>query len=62
MEIHTSQECQRYWRDVFADQIETVLRSYWPHETDDDLDRAMWFREGLKYSLMIIRHDMYNED
>ena len=62
MEIHTSTECQKYWRDIFADQIENVLRSYWPHENDADLDRNAWFREGLRYALMIIRHDVYEDN
>lgn len=61
MEIHTNKECQKYWREVFASQIEDTINSYYPQERDDDLDRIRWFLEGLRYASMIIRWDETEE-
>ena len=57
MEMHTDDECQKYWRDVFAHQLEEAHNVHWPQETDTDAERSKWFREGIRYAMMIIRWD-----
>jgi hypothetical protein len=57
MEIHSDNECQKYWREVFASQIEKTTNSYHVQEKDEDVDRIRWFLEGLRYASMIVRWD-----
>jgi hypothetical protein len=57
MEIHSDDECQKYWREVFASQIEKTINSYHIQEKDADVDRIRWFLEGLRYASMIVRWD-----
>ena len=59
IEVHSSDECQKYWRDRFADQIQECIDAPWSVEHDGGLE-AQWFREGMKYVMMIIRFD-YDE-
>jgi hypothetical protein len=61
MEIHTNDECQKHWREIFASQIESAINSYYPQENDNDMDRIRWFLEGLRYASMIIRWDETEE-
>jgi len=61
MEIHTNDECQKHWREIFASQIESTINSYYPQENDHDRDRIRWFLEGLRYASMIIRWDETEE-
>lgn len=56
--IHYEDECQKYWREVFSDQIQQAVDAKWPEETDTDIERARWFREGLKYAMMIVRWEV----
>ena len=57
VEMHSDDECQKYWREVFASQIEKTINSYHLEEKDNDIDRIRWFLEGLRYASMIIRWD-----
>lgn len=56
-EIHTSDECQKYWRDRFADQLDEAQRRDWGADDDENMDRANWFNEGIRYAMLIIRWD-----
>jgi hypothetical protein len=57
MEIHSDNECQKYWRERFASQIEQTINSYHVEERDEYSDRIKWFLEGLRYASMIVRWD-----
>lgn len=61
MNLHTGEECQKIWRDAFSEQLENALEAFWPEETDTDIDRAKWFREGIRYAMMIVRWDYLEE-
>ena len=60
MEIHSDEECENNWREIFSKQIEDVLNSHWPVENDDDFHRVKWFQEGLRYAMMVVRWDSVN--
>jgi len=57
MEIHSDDECQQYWRERFASQIDQTINSYHIQEQDKDTERIRWFLEGLRYASMIVRWD-----
>jgi hypothetical protein len=57
MDIHSDNECQKYWRDRFSEQIEECIDAPFMEEYSQ---QAEWFRQGLNYAMMIIRWD-YDE-
>ncbi len=57
VEMHTSDECQKYWRDRFSEQIEGCIN---PPFAEEYSQQGQWFAQGLKYAMMIIRWD-YDE-
>lgn len=59
--MHMGDECQAFWRARFAEQLEGVVNTKWPEETDTETDRAKWFREGVRYAMMIVRWDSDDE-
>lgn len=59
MDIHSDDECQKYWRDRFSQQIQECIDSPWGEEYNDSAE-ANWFRQGMRYAMMIIRWD-YDE-
>jgi len=61
MELHSGDECQKHWRNRFADQLDEAQRQTWGSEADDNSERAGWFREGIRYASMIIRWDSDDE-
>lgn len=61
MELHTDDQCQRHWRSVFSAQLDQAHETEWPSDTDENEERARWFREGIRYAAMIIRFDMVDE-
>jgi hypothetical protein len=54
MEMHSDNECQKYWRDRFSEQIEECIEAPYMEEYSQ---QSEWFRQGLKYAMMIIRWD-----
>lgn len=54
MEIHSNEECEKYWRDRFSQQIEECIATPWENGSDYNQE-ANWFRQGLTYAMMIIR-------
>lgn len=63
MEMHSSEDCQKYWRDRFAEQLEESLQRDWGIlESDPDFQTVKWFREGIKYALIVVRWDYDDED
>jgi hypothetical protein len=57
VEMHSNDECQKYWRDRFSEQIEECIETPF---AEDYSSEAEWFKQGLKYAMMIIRWD-YDE-
>jgi len=57
MEVHSDDQCQKHWREIFASQIEEAIYFHVPQETDQEIERIRWFVEGLRYAAMIIRWD-----
>ena len=60
MEIHSNEECEKYWRDRFSQQIEECIDTPWENGNDYRKE-ANWFRQGLTYAMMIIRWDYDSE-
>ena len=60
MDIHASDECEKYWRDRFSEQIQECIDTPWENGQDNAAE-ANWFRQGLTYAMMIIRWD-YDTD
>jgi hypothetical protein len=62
MEMHSSEDCQKYWRDRFAEQLEESLRRDWGVlEGEPDFQTVKWFREGIKYALIVVRWNYDDE-
>lgn len=59
--IHIGSECQKYWRDRFAEQLDEAQKRDWGVEDDENTDRVKWFSEGIRYAMMIIRWDYDDE-
>lgn len=59
--MHTGDECQKFWRERFAEQLEESVDRQWGVDDDKNLERAKWFNEGIRYALMIIRWDYDDE-
>jgi hypothetical protein len=57
MEMHSDGECQKYWRDRFSEQIEECIETPFSEGYSSE---AEWFKQGLRYAMMIIRWD-YDE-
>jgi hypothetical protein len=56
VDFHVSTECEEYWRNRFADQIEEAIARDWGLSPDDpDFQTVRWFREGAKYASIIVR-------
>ncbi len=56
MDIHSSNECEEYWRNKFADQIEEAIARDWGISPDSpDFQTVRWFREGANYASIIVR-------
>lgn len=62
LEIHDGDQCQKYWRERFAEQLEAYAQRDWGvAEADPDFQTVKWFREGINYALMMIRWDYDDE-
>ncbi len=60
--MHTGDDCQKYWRERFAEQLEESLGRDWGVlENDEEFQTVRWFREGIKYAAIIVRWDYDNE-
>lgn len=60
--MHSGDECQKYWRDRFAEQLEEAIERDWGLGPDDpQFESARWFREGVKFASIIIRWDYDDE-
>lgn len=56
MDIHSSDECQKYWRDRFADQLDEAQKREWGlTESDEAFQTLKWFRQGINYAAIVIR-------
>lgn len=54
MEIHSDDDCERFWRDRISDQLEQETARSFP----SDSDAEKWFKEGIRYAIMMIRWDI----
>lgn len=61
VEIHSSDDCQEYWRDRFSQQLQECIDAPWSDEYNNS-EQAKWFREGIKYAMMVIRWDYDEKD
>jgi hypothetical protein len=60
--LHTGDECQKYWRDRFADQLDDSMSRDWGISEDSpEFQTVKWFREGIKYAAIIVRWDFDDE-
>lgn len=56
MEIHSDDDCERFWRDRISDQLEQETARSFP----SDSDAEKWFKEGIRYAIMMIRWDIFD--
>lgn len=48
-------EYERYWRAFIAEQLEDAIAASHHTETHDTAQEAKWFREGLRFAVIITR-------
>lgn len=60
--MHSDGDCQKFWRERFAEQLEESLHRDWGIlEDDPEFQTVKWFREGIKFASIIIRWDYDDE-
>jgi len=53
MEGH-DENCERFWRNVIADLLDRETE----RDFADSGDTQKWFKEGIRYAIMMIRWDV----
>lgn len=48
-------EYERYWRAFIAEQLEDAITASHRTETPDSAQEARWFREGLRFAVVLTR-------
>lgn len=48
-------EYERYWRAFIAEQLEDAIAASQRTETPESAQEARWFREGLRFAVIICR-------